>query len=1261
MINEKEIQISNKSYTNKQFSTIYPELIDLSKKLGDKWDAENTNESDPAIVLTKLMAFIADKNNYNIDKNVLENFMPSCTQESSMRALCEANGYSMKYYRSAETTVVVSYTKTLGDNESITLQRYTTTFKGTDDSSPTFTLLDDITFTHDSTTASSKRVIQGVVKRFKISTDDSESSKIGLTALDDENRLFFNETNVAENGIFITTSSGNEPWKRVDSLNTHLSNERVFQFGFDSASNRPFIKFSDSISSIIGDGLTIYYTITDGVRGNISANELTSISNNSKFDIENSNDTASVENFYVTNPTSTNNGADKETIDEAYNSYKKTTCTFDTLVTCRDYANYIYNMQNDKSNYLVSNCQVADRRNDVNYNTPVVTFDLFNGQYVKNFAKRIVYTDNALATMDITITPFDLCLYPLNTIDVSYTREAYLNSFRPLLGTDLTVIRNELENDESVKSISHNYKNIDENAIYCIKNYYTLYAKIATHSKVNKTEQEDIIRNVYSALYKNFNARKVDYGYDIPYDELLEVIENADSRIKNVNLAEPDILTRARPLSLDSARQDETLNIEELEPRFDYPETGVWNAFTDVLVKNILAGKIPLFEKDNSFDFKYGQSQIQIVKQKGEATLSPVTVPVIKDIESMTTKFELPKASLVSATGYKLKKNEIIKFITNSYATDKQLSYGVLYYLKSDNLGANQTKTIARGTTYKLGAGEHLYYSYQDENEKRIHTEFGADTIIRPNGFDLVFNNTATANSAINIPLTSTKYYALGAKETIDELEEVTTSLKSSGNNQSLPMYWIMRNRDNSLVTSEDKTDATTFTHILEEDEYVVYSSELFDTLVVLGSGTKIVVTKANADTPDNAIIEELTIDRDELLTITSISENGLSAFSDKNWRYPNSSISSINVSEMTMFTFGEGTTIKSSATINDDTSTTVIGNNYVPVKNGVTISYKNEGETSFTALPSINVDNVMWQVKTRLDIDTTTEPQKILDNQSVTLKVHTDDDTNVRYIIENVGDTPSLQFNAPMSKIGGENIDMSVTDITTGKRTYNVSAFNYKQRDTDIDDSSLTLKPTSSGSKFERIKDWHRLNLDRFTTPSGKNIPLTFVTGINATGGYILEMYASADNIAKVKVTTTVSGSSHAQQITLKSGLNHIILDATPTPTVELDITSNTGIILIHDYFVFTGFSKELMAGRETAPAILTALYNKLRDYTSPNELLKNFYVLNSIDKSKVIDVDSVTSSEYILDKNNIANRITIPEIDIDNSNISILKSSKI
>ena len=62
------------SYTNKDFRDIYPELLDLVKKLTYKWDPSISNESDPGVILLKLNAIIADKNNYNIDKNVLEVF-----------------------------------------------------------------------------------------------------------------------------------------------------------------------------------------------------------------------------------------------------------------------------------------------------------------------------------------------------------------------------------------------------------------------------------------------------------------------------------------------------------------------------------------------------------------------------------------------------------------------------------------------------------------------------------------------------------------------------------------------------------------------------------------------------------------------------------------------------------------------------------------------------------------------------------------------------------------------------------------------------------------------------------------------------------------------------------------------------------------------------------------------------------------------------------------------------------------------------------
>lgn len=76
---EQELEISNKSYTNKDFNTIYPELLDLVTKLTNKWDPTTSNESDPGVVLLKLWSILADKNNYNIDKNILETFPLSVT------------------------------------------------------------------------------------------------------------------------------------------------------------------------------------------------------------------------------------------------------------------------------------------------------------------------------------------------------------------------------------------------------------------------------------------------------------------------------------------------------------------------------------------------------------------------------------------------------------------------------------------------------------------------------------------------------------------------------------------------------------------------------------------------------------------------------------------------------------------------------------------------------------------------------------------------------------------------------------------------------------------------------------------------------------------------------------------------------------------------------------------------------------------------------------------------------------------------------
>ena len=89
------------SYTNKDFESVYVELLDLVKKLTYKWDPSVSNESDPGVILLKLNALIADKINYNIDNNILECFPETVSQLSNARQLFAQLGYFMKWYRSA--------------------------------------------------------------------------------------------------------------------------------------------------------------------------------------------------------------------------------------------------------------------------------------------------------------------------------------------------------------------------------------------------------------------------------------------------------------------------------------------------------------------------------------------------------------------------------------------------------------------------------------------------------------------------------------------------------------------------------------------------------------------------------------------------------------------------------------------------------------------------------------------------------------------------------------------------------------------------------------------------------------------------------------------------------------------------------------------------------------------------------------------------------------------------------------------------------
>ena len=447
MLIKNEITALNLSPTKKDFVQIWNELLEVAGRLSERWDPTSTNESDPGIVILKALTGIADKLNYNIDKNTLEAFMPTAAQEDSMRKLCDMLGYNVKYYRSAETEVTFKYYNN-SDEESSAIKNGLVIPKFTvitnSDQDINYFTVEPCLISSTTPMVDSIRCMEGQLVKCESLSDNNV---ITASHILDNNRFYLPEHRIAENGIFVynavASQDDGDSWTKVDNLNIQSRGSRVYKFGYDSYEGRPYLEFPEDWSSLINDGLFIYYTRTSGASGNISARTLT------QFELPSTKDwdDVSIKDFSVENPFSATSGADIETIGEAYNNFKKTVGTFETLVTCRDYMNKIYSMVDESTGkFLVSNALVTDIRNDLNRAITICSFD-DAGIFYKEMAieTESVNTETFIdgntttivktVTKDPSISHFDLVLYPFKAYNqirnnVKDVQEVYDASFK---------------------------------------------------------------------------------------------------------------------------------------------------------------------------------------------------------------------------------------------------------------------------------------------------------------------------------------------------------------------------------------------------------------------------------------------------------------------------------------------------------------------------------------------------------------------------------------------------------------------------------------------------------------------------------------------------------------------------------------------------------------------------------------------------------------------------------------------------------------
>lgn len=502
------------SYTNKDFRSLFNELLDLTKKLTYKWDPTITNESDPAIILLKLNAIIGDKNNYNIDKNILEAFPETVTQEVSARSMYKQLAYNMPWYQSATTSVSFKWIgEELVPGEIVTIPAFTMISDEND--SVIYTLIEDVQFTYG-TDISSGKVIQGSITELSV----NGTTNLQLNNIDYNNRIYLNDYSVAENGIYISNSE--EPnlgyWEKVENLQIEPLGERYYEFGIDSRSNAAYVEFPSDIETLIRAGLNIKYVISDGYSGNVASRQLTKFYEDVTITFREEELNLNEEVIQMYNPSATTDGQDPETVSEAYNSYRRVAGTFDTLVTLRDYINAIY------LSGLVSNDLVSDRLTDIQSSYTIVTDSFGSGDTIVEYART---TDSEKNDM----TPYDLKLYLLHNPGVINSISSFNSSF-DMEYTDSDVAKQVESYIQSTHCMQHDYLDLLPNLPCLFRNVFPIKIKFIPQYQLSSVQIDSVKKNIIQALYDELNSREVNFGEEPDYNLIYDVVVNSDERIK---------------------------------------------------------------------------------------------------------------------------------------------------------------------------------------------------------------------------------------------------------------------------------------------------------------------------------------------------------------------------------------------------------------------------------------------------------------------------------------------------------------------------------------------------------------------------------------------------------------------------------------------------------------------------------------------------------------------------------------------------------
>ena len=602
-----------------------------------------------------------------------------------------------------------------------------------------------------------------------------------------ENGIFIKDYNSTNNDFNIPSDGESNPnlWTQVDNIASYTNldsttNNKIYEFGISPKTNKCYIQFPDDVASNIENGLVIKYIISQGKNGNIKSNTINKFTNDISVEGSDGNDIILGDIIKISQPESTTNGSDPETLNKAYSNYKKTIGTFDTLVTKRDYANYSYNKTDLLGNPYVSNIVVADRTDDINNSNYIQTY------IPNNTSKSLIVKKNSGESLNA----YNIVLYSLRSVPNIDDADSYDETFYQ---ADVNEVAELISTYDEIKSSQHDIKydwseSPFGNNLYLFMNIYRFKGNITTYNRLTSQDIKEIRENVTKALYSNFNSRELDFGQELSYEDLVDTIINSDTRIKNIYLDTPTYVTYKMNPSETNTENKFTL--------LDSGEIDLWN---ELVARMFLAGNVQLFDFDDNFQYDLNEISTKVFPYKDKD--NEKTFYGNAYIKSITSKAEI-KVSTNSTNPTSIKKNEAVQVLTPKLVTKTE--YTFVKVNSTFDYTANDSKEL------------------NEEHYITIKITGKADQIIK----------SGVMKCSLGLSNDKETYLTSGNSLIIQGLN--TTTLQNQTN-----CYFLLNNQivedssyySNLVIPSGGKI-------ILQENEYFIYTDVSSNDLVILGSGT---------------------------------------------------------------------------------------------------------------------------------------------------------------------------------------------------------------------------------------------------------------------------------------------------------------------------------------------------------------------------------------------------------------------------------------